>query len=92
MTDRERDVAKWIAALLDELVRSGMDEDAHHRYRCTNSVDDQDNPSGLFKWINPPTYDEIKSIEMEGVLRYLMPLIRFRLEQVAEDYEREDGR
>ena len=88
MNERERDLCKWIAGLLDELVRSGMDEDVHHRYRSINSVDDQDNPNGL-KWIEPPTPEEIRGgIPMDGVLRYLMPLIRFRLEQVAEDWEK----
>ena len=89
MTDRERDVAKWIAGLLDELVRSGMDEDAHHRYRDTNSVEDGEE----LKPIIPPTPEEIRGeVPMDGVLRYLLPLIRLRLEQVADDYEREDGK
>lgn len=91
MTDRERDVAKWIAGLLDELVRSGMDEDAHHRYRDMNSVED----GGDLKPITPPTGPEILRTwesSSEDVMMYLYPLVRLRFEELVDDYEREDGK
>lgn len=88
MTDRERDVCKWIADLMYVVVGKGMNEGAHHDYRTTNRVDDQDNPYGLFKHIEPPTPAEIREASIDGVSKYLLPLIKIRLEQVCEDYER----
>ena len=89
MNDREKDVSKWVAELLDDLICGGMDEDAHHRYRDQNSIEDPDGEHGI-KPIEPPTSNEIVSVPIDGVMRYLMPLIRIRLEQVVEDFARED--
>lgn len=91
--ERDRDVAKWIAGFLDEMIRCGMDEDAHHRYRDRNSVESDE--LGEVKPITPPTGDEMLRMwesSSERVMRYLYPLVRLRLEEVVEDYTREDGR
>ena len=77
--NREIDTEKWLSSLFSELIRRGIDSDEHLHFK--------DSPLGGYY---APNLEELRGAHLGWVGEFLTPLLQEHLEEILEDYKKED--
>ena len=73
---KEVDTEKWLSCLFSELIQRGIDSDEHLHYLGSDS--------------DAPNLKEIRSAHLGWVGEFLTPLLQKHLDDVVEDYQKEE--
>lgn len=81
---QEKRVAEWAAHLFERLIESGIDEDEH--WRVPESFVSDFSKDEVY--VEKPSNEELKKANIELLMQHLSPIIKQKLLEVAEDFEK----
>lgn len=79
----DKRAAEWVAYLFERLIESGIDEDAH--WRVPESFVSDFSKEEIY--VNKPSNDSLKKVNIELVMQYLSPVLKEKLLKVVKDFE-----